>query len=436
MQISRSWCNPAIVVVVALAVLALVVAPASAQEVARIKCSCACKGNTRAYCAYHNCACNPSSSARLQGLTIATEAGSVNLALPPDIGAGDTISGTVFIEPPEGQESTEGVLEGYVLETPNEKHKLGDPKKLLKFLVPTAGIVHFILRDPDGNEVGRGETRQPESGPIEDVAYPEGPPSGVKRGDGFQVGGEYDGDAENTSASLGGTPLEVIAESPRGVYFEPTEPITGSGPMDLEIQEAGQTREYSMNVMDISLAADDLALRQGQRTQVHTTINGADGIGEGECYVVLTMAEGGAARFVGTRGGTITHPVDPDSVSPDGSYTFDTAVVGTNPGGFTINATLCAGNEKTFTFPNTGRRARASNDLHIEWSRGVTVKQDQPFGTTSGSGTSRTDHADGNVPVNGSGSVTVDWNGTMPKVKRWWYTIDGRRSGPIHTGNP
>ncbi len=113
---------------------------------------------------------------------------------------------------------------------------------------------------------------------------------------------------------------------------------------------------------------------------------------------------------------------------------FSTSVIGTRPGTFGVVASLLAGNEKTFTFPNKERRA--VNDLHIQWSRAVTVKTDRPFGTTSGSGTSRTDHSDGNVAAGSGGSVTVDWNGTKPRVRTWWWTKDGNRVGSKKRGNP
>jgi hypothetical protein len=373
---------------------------------------------------------------RLQGVVLAAGNATVQLALPPDMAAGDTISGTVYVEPKPGQSAD--VLEGFVLETPDRKHKISKLKDILTFTVPPTGIVPFVLRDPGGKSVASGETLLPEPDPGL-AAFPEGPPAAIKTGEGFPLGGQFDGIAQTTKCTLGETPCEVIAESPRGAFLQPTEPLAGTGPMGLKLEEAGQLREYNLNVMELRLTADRTELHEGERTQVHTMVTGAKGLGEGECYVELTMAAGSAARFVGVAGNTITHEVKPGGIRPDGSYSFDTGVVGTQPGGFTINATLCAGNEKTFKFPNAKPKkgeGQAANDLHIEWSRAVTVKQDQPFGTTNGSGTSTTDHSDGDVGVGGSGSVTVDWDGTMPKVKRWWWTKDGKRVGPIHTGNP
>ena len=98
MRAIKSWHRTFLMMAGVLAVLALMFGSTVAVQ-ARIKCSCACKGSTRPYCAYHKCPCNPSSSARLQGVTLASAQGTVDLVLPPDIGAGDRISGTVFVEP-------------------------------------------------------------------------------------------------------------------------------------------------------------------------------------------------------------------------------------------------------------------------------------------------------------------------------------------------
>lgn len=68
--------------------------------------------------------------------------------------------------------------------------------------------------------------------------------------------------------------------------------------------------------------------------------------------------------------------------------------------------------------------------------KGVKVKSDTPFKKTSGSGSNKTDHSKGSVAAGATASVTVSWNGSDPKVKRWWWTIDTVREGPIHYGSP
>ena len=402
---------------------------AAAQQAAT---ACGCGGSTpRPHCAFHQGPCNPSGTARLEGVTLATDLGTVHVVLPPDIAAGDTISGTVFAEPREG-EATDA-LEGYVLETPEGKHELTGEKQSITFAV-LSSAVPFVLRDRGGHEVARGQTPPSAPGLPEQAAYRTGPPRAVKRGDGFPVGGEFDGNAATTDCSLGGTPLDVIAESPRGVFLAPAGPVPDAGPTTLRIGEQGRVTEVPIHLVQLSLTADKLALHQGERTQVHTTIDGLEGVGKGECYVELALRAGSAARFAGAAGDRITHEVEPGNIRSDGTYRFDVGVVGTRPGGFTITAALLAGNEKTFTFTNgTGQ---AVNDLHIEWSRGVTVKADAPFGTTSGSTTSRTDHSDGNVANGATGTVTVDWDGTMPKVKQWWWTNNGKQVGGKNKGDP
>ena len=92
-------------------------------------------------------------------------------------------------------------------------------------------------------------------------------------------------------------------------------------------------------------------------------------------------------------------------------------------------------NEDTFTFTNnTGGDV---HDLHIDWSRAVKVKKDEPFAKTSGSGTNKTAHSKGTVKNGKTATVTVTWDGSDPKVRKWWWTdANGKRVGKVHGGNP
>lgn len=86
---------------------------------------------------------------------------------------------------------------------------------------------------------------------------------------------------------------------------------------------------------------------------------------------------------------------------------------------------LLADNTDTFTFKNnTGKEV---NDLHIEWSKAVKITQVTKFKKTSGSNTSKADFSNGTVENGDSVEVTVTWDGTDPKVKSWYWTIDGKK---------
>lgn len=86
---------------------------------------------------------------------------------------------------------------------------------------------------------------------------------------------------------------------------------------------------------------------------------------------------------------------------------------------------LLADNTNTFTFRNnTGKEV---NDLHIEWSKAVKITRVTKFEKTSGSNTSKADFSKGTVANGDSVEVTVNWDGTDPKVKNWYWTIDGKK---------
>ncbi len=92
---------------------------------------------------------------------------------------------------------------------------------------------------------------------------------------------------------------------------------------------------------------------------------------------------------------------------------------------FMMAIPLLADNTDTFTFTNnTGKEV---NDLHIEWSKAVKITRVTEFKKTSGSNTSKADFSNGTVANGNSVEVTVNWDGTDPKVKIWYWTIDGKK---------
>ena len=103
--------------------------------------------------------------------------------------------------------------------------------------------------------------------------------------------------------------------------------------------------------------------------------------------------------------------------------------------GYLLAPVSALGNEDTFEFTND--EAEDAYDLHIEWSRAVTVKAVSPFKKTSGSGSNNTVHTKGVVKQGNTAAVTVTWDGTDPSIKKWWWSkLDGSRLGNEKTGNP
>ncbi|GAB4198556.1 MAG: hypothetical protein Tsb002_33570 [Wenzhouxiangellaceae bacterium] len=83
---------------------------------------------------------------------------------------------------------------------------------------------------------------------------------------------------------------------------------------------------------------------------------------------------------------------------------------------------------------NTGQNA---NDLHVEFVQGTTAVPDLPsqnygaFPNENGSGTSTINFSGGTVNNNGSTAIRFRNGSSRITVKKWWWTLNGRRIGRI-----
>ncbi len=95
--------------------------------------------------------------------------------------------------------------------------------------------------------------------------------------------------------------------------------------------------------------------------------------------------------------------------------------------GIAILASFASADTDSFTFTNnTGKDA---NDLHIEWSRAVTVTKCDKFKKFNDKERSNSDFSKGDVAKGDTCEVTVTYDGTDPKVKSFYWTKDGKNIG-------
>ncbi|RJP37468.1 MAG: hypothetical protein C4547_05520 [Phycisphaerales bacterium] len=81
---------------------------------------------------------------------------------------------------------------------------------------------------------------------------------------------------------------------------------------------------------------------------------------------------------------------------------------------------------------NTGKDV---NDLHIELKQACDVPEYEPFGTIQGDGTSRIDLKDGTVEDGESADLKFKTTSNAVEIKKWWWTIDGKREGNENKDN-
>ncbi len=81
---------------------------------------------------------------------------------------------------------------------------------------------------------------------------------------------------------------------------------------------------------------------------------------------------------------------------------------------------------------NTGKDV---NDLHIELKQASEVTEYDPFGSLQGDGTSRIDLKDGTVADGDSATLKFETTSNAIEIKKWWWTIDGKREGNENKDN-
>ena len=91
------------------------------------------------------------------------------------------------------------------------------------------------------------------------------------RGSVQAIWGAVGGDAAQTRVDLDGVPAQIVAETPRAVYWfipDRAEP----GRHRLVLREAGRSVAFDVFVMTLEMAADQLNLQRGQSTKYHVRL--------------------------------------------------------------------------------------------------------------------------------------------------------------------
>jgi len=149
------------------------------------------------------------------------------------------------------------------------------------------------------------------------------------------IPGKFDGIAENTQVHLGDSEMEIIAETPSCVIFNPPRRLTGL--RDVRILEGESTFECFVRNVYLELTADKHELRKGETTRLHLKILGLEGL-EKTAYVslfnqtteVVAMSAGNSQFFV----------IQPGDEGSGGVALYDRTLTGIKRGTFVITAIL------------------------------------------------------------------------------------------------
>jgi hypothetical protein len=257
-----------------------------------------------------------------------TPAGKVIVYLPDDIRAGDTVSGTVVTAPlQEGADPN--TLAGVVVEFAGAKSTGG----AFVATVGAAGMAVLALRDSEGRTLGRqliavgNPTTRPTGADFPPVAQSGRP---------VWVGGPFDGDATNTSCSVRGRPVTVVAESPRSAVALPPEGL--SGRVKIQVQDGPFAAEGDVNVAELRMSAPKSQLLQGERTTLTVRVTGLEGLPESAYPVPLELTNQTPGTVVlegGNPGGARCVPVEFGAVR-DGQWSRSFGLTGVSPGAYGI----------------------------------------------------------------------------------------------------
>lgn len=282
--------------------------------------------------------------------------GDVNVYLPDDMAAGDTISGTVVAEPKGNTEEerarNQDRLEGLVVEIGDQK--VDAAQGAFKWIVPNAPVKLIrIIEAASGRELAK--TPVPLSTPMikPPTAKTTQPgnfqlPTIGQQGRAVEITGAFDGDFSNTTLSWKSATQDseknaenvagafrLLAESPRKGVFR--SPANTTGQIEINLKEANAEIKGMYRNVGVSLSAPKTNLLKGERTTVTVMVVGLEGLTQSIALLLVTQ---GVVQMDG--GNTQFFPIPQSGVTPAGVFTMTRTLTGQQSGGFSMTATIIA----------------------------------------------------------------------------------------------
>lgn len=291
--------------------------------------------------------------------TFDTLSGRVIVNLPDDMAAGDTISGTVMVEPKGRAEAEvqddQAELSGTVIEwsVDDGETKTSRPAQVLgKLDISAFGVYPFSLEIPSGGDKlkpvnSKLKTKLTSKGgtPLFDDLSIWGTfqfskpnlqlPVIGQQGRPVEIQGPFDGRLENTTLKMEDEEVLVLAESPRKLVFRSPTDVTG--PVQLTLKEGSTEIKGTYRNIGVRLSAPKTNLLKGESTTVTVKLVGLQGIKDD----VPLHLENAAPTVVTMAGGDLqTVRATPATVQPDGSFTTTRSISGKQAGAYSVTATV------------------------------------------------------------------------------------------------
>ncbi|NQU84379.1 MAG: hypothetical protein HQ541_01340 [Mariniphaga sp.] len=273
-----------------------------------------------------------------------SEKGEIKIYLPSNLYAGDVISGTVISEP-EGKNEKQikknsNILNGFTFGFAGKKTPVKKGKE--KWTLPKAmetEILPLELTNPKGKT--QGKTNIPANEKVRPITLANRLsevdfyiPSYIVAGEPNMVRGSFDGDFANSLLKINNQSIPILAESPRGIFFDPPPNLTG--PVELEISENNFRQESTINILELELGADKLDLKKGEQATIFIKVVGLEGLEEN----VPLEIENLSSNISISGGNHQQHIINPLTDADNGIYSHNVAVTALINGDFAVGVTI------------------------------------------------------------------------------------------------
>lgn len=289
--------------------------------------------------------------------------GKIRVYLPDDMAAGDTISGTVYVEPKgtgAEREANAKLLQGVSVAIDADMGVMSGPK----FVVRGMDKSHRLQRSikvrvfSGGPELSAPITiDQVRTDSAQKFVLPEISPAGRP----LSIVGPFDGDASNTKVTVGGKEAAVLAETPRGCAVQVD--LSYIGPKTVTLDEAGKSTSGTVVLPRITLSAPKTALLKGERTTVTVQVTGLDGLGTSAFPIPIEIRN--LTPTVVDLADRTNLGIEARDVR-SGAWTRDFPITATQAGNYTITGLL-------FCIPLHDAKKAMSTEEFNDWVAGLKV---------------------------------------------------------------
>lgn len=272
------------------------------------------------------------------GLTlIKSKDAAVGLVVVDGMKEGQTVSTTVVAMPKMRGDSS--ATEGLVLVDPAGKQHAVSPGKVITFVLGAAPVISLMK---GGQTLGTKPL-------VINPAPGANPQLLVQSNRISSLHGKFDGNAANTTAKIGDTPLKVIAETPTDMIVAIPD-LDVQGPMTIQISDNGGQSNVACDAVGVE-ATGPRVMKLGQRSTVEVVLHGLQRFRDmklkGSALYAYVMNETPEVATLDKKARAVSEKVDPRKISKEGDYRLRVGLTAVGPGTFrlvgsaTLNAQGC-----------------------------------------------------------------------------------------------